>query len=107
VGEGSTGEEKLESTGVELLIEGDSVIVDGVSFDSPAEAAGMDFDQVIQSVSVPKRSLPKELMYIPALLLLGLIWKFQQGRREKLPPVSAPPTGPATDPANNPTTTAA
>ena len=107
VGEGSTGEEKLESTGVELLIEGDSVIVDGVAFDSPAEAAGMDFDQVIQTVSVPKRSLPKELMYIPALLLLGLIWKLQKGRREKLPPVSAPPTGPATDPVNNPTTTTA
>ena len=107
VGEGSTGEEKLESTGVELLIEGDSVIVDGVAFDSPAEAAGMDFDQVIQTVSVPKRSLPKELMYIPALLLLGLIWKLQKGRREKLPPVSAPPTDPATDPVNNPTTTTA
>ena len=107
VGEGSTGEEKLESTGVELLIEGDSVIVDGVAFDSPAEAAGMDFDQVIQTVSVPKRSLPKELMYIPALLLLGLIWKLQKGRREKLPPVSAPPTDPAIDPVNNPTTTTA
>jgi len=46
-------------------------------------------------------------MYIPALLLLGFIWKLQQGRREKLPPVTAPPTGPVTDPGNNPTTTAA
>ena len=86
VGEGSTGEEKIESTGLELLLEDDSVIVDGVSFDSPAEAAGLDFDQVIQSVSVPKGSLPKELMYIPALLLLGFIWKLQSGRRERVKP---------------------
>lgn len=81
VGEGETGEERLESSGLELLFDDDKVIIDGVGFDSPAEAAGMDFDQVIQSVSVPKSSLPKELMYIPALLLLGLIWKLQKGRR--------------------------
>ena len=68
------------------MLEDDSVIVDGVSFDSPAEAAGLDFDQVIQSVSVPKGSLPKELMYIPALLLLGFIWKLQSGRRERVKP---------------------
>ena len=81
VGEGETGEERLESSGLELLFDDDKVIIDGVGFDSPAEAAGMDFDQIIQSVSVPKSSLPKELMYIPALLLLGLIWKLQKGRR--------------------------
>ena len=83
MGEGATGEERLESSGVELLFEDDKVIIDGVGFDSPAEAAGLDFDQVIQGVSVPKSSLPKELMYIPALLLLGLIWKLQSGRRPK------------------------
>jgi len=59
------------------------VIIDGVAFDSPAEQAGLDFDQVIQQVSVPQSSLPKQLMFIPALLLMGLIWKLQSGRREK------------------------
>ena len=65
------------------LMDGDQVIVDGVGFDSPAEAAGLDFDQIIQEVSVPRSSLPKQLMFIPALLLMGLIWKLQSGRREE------------------------
>ncbi|MEE9336088.1 MAG: TRAP transporter permease [Granulosicoccaceae bacterium] len=84
IGEGTTGEEKMENIGLELLAGDDgSVVIDGVGFDSPAEQAGLDFDQVIQTVSVPQSSLPKQLMYIPALLLLGLIWKTQKGRRSK------------------------
>ena len=75
-------QEKLENTGLELLVDGDQVIIDGVGFDSAAEAAGLDFDQIIQEVSVPRSSLPKHLMFIPALLLMGLIWKMQSGRRD-------------------------
>lgn len=82
VAEGDTGQEKLENTGMELLVDGDQVIIDGVGFDSAAEAAGLDFDQIIQEVSVPRSSLPKHLMFIPALLLMGLIWKMQSGRRD-------------------------
>ena len=83
IGEGANGEEKLAATGLELLVDDDKVIIDGVGFDSPAEQAGLDFDQIIESVSVPRSALPKQLMYIPALLLLGLIWKAQSARREK------------------------
>jgi len=84
VAEGATGEEKLMNTGIELLEQDGNVIIDGVGFDSAAEKAGLDFDQVIQNVMVPKSSLPKELMYIPALALLFLLWKMQSARREKL-----------------------
>lgn len=84
VGEGTTGEEKLESMGIELLTGDDgSLVIDGVGFDSVAEKAGLDFDQIIQNVSLPQSSLPKQLIYIPALLLLAFIWKMQSGRREK------------------------
>jgi len=72
------------NTGIELLEQDGNVIIDGVGFDSAAEKAGLDFDQVIQNVMVPKSSLPKELMYIPALALLFLLWKMQSARREKL-----------------------
>ena len=82
VGEGETGQEKIESTGLELLMEDGQVIIDGVGFDSAAKASGLDFDQIIQEVSVPRSSLPKQLMFIPALLLMGLVWKLQSGRRE-------------------------
>ena len=80
----ATGAEKLENTGIELLEQDGQVIIDGVGFDSAAEQAGLDFDQVIQNVMVPKGSLPKELMYIPVFGLLFLLWKIQSGRREKL-----------------------
>jgi len=83
VGEGATGEEKLLATGLELLEQDGQVIIDGVGFDSPAEAAGLDFDQVIQDVQVPQSSLPKELMYIPALGLLFLLWKSQSARARR------------------------
>jgi len=83
VGEGATGEEKLLATGLELLEQDGQVIIDGVGFDSPAEAAGLDFDQVIQDVQVPQPSLPKELMYIPALGLLFLLWKSQSARARR------------------------
>ena len=84
VADGATGAEKLENTGIELLEQDGQVIIDGVGFDSAAEQAGLDFDQVIQNVMVPKGSLPKELMYIPVFGLLFLLWKIQSGRREKL-----------------------
>ena len=97
VGEGSSGEEKLESMGIELLTGDDgSLIVDGVAFDSPAEQAGLDFDQIIQTISIPQSSLPKQLMYIPALLLLWLIWKAQSGRRSRST-VTAPSTVPSVE----------
>ena len=89
VADGADGEERLANTGIELLTDGDDVLIDGVGFDSPAEQAGLDFDQVIQEVSVPRSSLPKELMYLPALLLVALIWKLQSARRRRDNPDSA------------------
>ena len=84
VAEGDTGEERLLNTGIELLEQDGNIIIDGVGFDSPAEKAGLDFDQIIQNVMVPQRSLPKELMYLPVFALLFLLWKMQSARREKL-----------------------
>jgi len=81
LGEGDTGEERLSAAGLEVLVDGDKVLVDNAAFDSPAEAAGLEFDQEIVTVKEPVDQLPKELMYIPALLLLGLIIMMQRGRR--------------------------
>jgi len=81
VPEGATGEERREAFGVDLIEEGDKVMVDGATFDSAAEKAGFDFDQVIKQVLVPASQPPKELFYIPALLLLGLIAWLQRKRQ--------------------------
>jgi len=51
-----------------------------VVFSSPAEKAGIDFDQEILNIQVLNPRPPKQLMIIPALLLLGAIWFVQKKR---------------------------
>src|SRR3546814_870549 len=81
--EGATGEERLQAFGLLTFEEGGAVIVDGTEYNSPASEAGFDFDQTITEVGVPTDQPPKELMWIPALLLLGLI-AWAQRRRSKI-----------------------
>ncbi|MEP3275226.1 MAG: TRAP transporter permease [Stappiaceae bacterium] len=89
VGDEATGEERLEAYGLELLEDDGKMIVDNATFDSKAEKAGFDFDQVISTVLVPADQLPKQLLYIPALLLLGLVYLLQRRRRETSVPATA------------------
>lgn len=70
VPEGADGEEPLRKTGLELLIQGGEVIIDNVAFGSIAQAAKLGFDQEILRVRASSDRPPKEIMFIPALLLL-------------------------------------
>jgi TRAP transporter 4TM/12TM fusion protein len=89
-GEG-TGAERLEATGLILLPEGDIVKMDEPSFSSPyAQSLGsfdfyLDEPVVIKSVQAPASQSPKELIFIPALMLLFLVAWIQR-RREKSNP---------------------
>ena len=69
--------------------DGDRMIVDDVAYDSPAQKAGLDWDQevlrVLRPVSVPS----KYWMFIPALLLLALVVMLQRGRPRINRPVKA------------------
>ncbi|MFG1490985.1 DUF3394 domain-containing protein, partial [Oceanospirillum sp. HFRX-1_2] len=85
LGEGASGFDRLSATGVELLKDGDRLIVDYVGFDSAAEKAGFAFDQRITGVQVPVDQPPQELIYIPALGLLFLIAMIQRRRRPEEP----------------------
>ncbi|MFN2361216.1 MAG: TRAP transporter permease [Marinobacter sp.] len=78
--EADTSEERLREAGLELSQDGDKMVVDSVGFDSPAEDAGISFGWTINSVQVENERPPKELMFIPALILLGLV-AFGQLRR--------------------------
>ena len=40
--------------------------------------------QEILNIQVPAKRPPKQLMFIPALLLLALVWFLQRGRKSKL-----------------------
>jgi hypothetical protein len=83
VGDEATGKERLEGIGIETREEDGKILVDNVVFSSRAEKAGIDFDQEILNIQVPSQRPPKQLMFIPALLLYALIWFLQRGRRNK------------------------
>ena len=84
VGEEPTPQERLKAIGIETRVEDGKVLVDNVVFGSPAESAGIDFDQELLHIYVPAEIPPKHLMFIPAGLLLALVW-FLQRRRSRLP----------------------
>ena len=83
VGSEATGEERLEAFGLMVFEQDGKLIVDGTAYDSPAQQAGFDFDQVVQTLDVPTAQPPRELFYIPALLLLGLVYMLQRGRKRQ------------------------
>src|SRR3546814_18920391 len=82
--EGATGEDRLQAFGLLIFEENGEIIIDGTEYNSPASEAGFDFDQKITAVGVPTDQPPKELKWIPALLLPGLVaWaqRRRHGRR--------------------------
>ena len=82
IGKGATAKDRLEALGLEVVEKDGKVIVDNAAFDSPAKKAGFDLDQQITTVQVPADQPARELMYIPALLLLLLIAFVQRRRNE-------------------------
>ncbi len=83
VPEGATADERLTNAGIELLTKGDEVIIDNVTFGSPAQAANLEFDQKILKVRAPAGQPPKELMFIPAFVLLAGVVYLQRRRRPR------------------------
>jgi hypothetical protein len=84
VGEGPTAADRLNDIGFDVRTEGDKVFVDLVVFASNAEKIGIDFDQEIIMVMMPSDRPPKQIMFIPALALLGLIYLLQRRRKVRL-----------------------
>jgi hypothetical protein len=80
IGEGATGEEKLAGAGIIFRADGDKTIIDDVTFNSAAQNAGLDWDQEVLRVLKPASQPTKYLMFIPALMLLGLVIFLQRGR---------------------------
>ncbi|MCB1758156.1 MAG: TRAP transporter permease [Gammaproteobacteria bacterium] len=80
MGPSGTGKERLASAGMEVRTEEGKVFVDNIVFGSAAESAGLDFDWEIISLQTDAERPPKQLMFIPALLLLGLLAMNQRRR---------------------------
>ena len=81
--DGETGEEKLEKLGLMTYEEGDKVLIDSVTFGSPAAELGLQFDQEILAVRAPTDRWAKEWMWLPALMLFALLVWVQRRRQKK------------------------
>ncbi|HHS94704.1 MAG TPA: TRAP transporter fused permease subunit, partial [Rhodobacterales bacterium] len=80
------GAARLRKTAGIAFVPGDeegSLIVDFVEFDGDLQKKGIDFDWAVERVEVDADRPPKELFYIPALVLLGLIAWLQLGRAKR------------------------
>ncbi|NWO05486.1 MAG: TRAP transporter permease [Alteromonadaceae bacterium] len=77
-----TPQQRLAQAGLEVSPMGDQMMVDFVSFGSIAEQAGIGFGWTLDKVQIEKDRPPKEIMIIPALVLLVLL-AFGQLRRKK------------------------
>jgi hypothetical protein len=79
--EGDGAARLLKNAGIEFLVENGKTTVDNVEFGKFAQKKGIDLDWVVTKLEVPADRPPKELFYIPAILLLALICFLQIKRR--------------------------
>ncbi len=80
---GDGAERLMEHAGIELRDEDGKVLIDNITFGSPAEGAKLDFDWEITAVEVATDRFPKQLFYIPAIVLLVGIYLLQRRRRQE------------------------
>lgn len=75
------GRQRLSDAGLTVMAMGDMVQIAAVRFGSPARRAGWEQGWDVEEILVPNTSRPSEFwVYVPALILLGLVW-ILQGRR--------------------------
>lgn len=83
-GELRGGEERLrEAAGLTLRVEDERVMVGNVVFGGAADKAGIEFGWELVSIQMEADRPPKELMYVPALLLLAGVYAGQHARRRR------------------------
>ena len=81
--DGGTGEERLEKLGLMTYEEDGRVLIDSVGFGSLAADAGLEFDQEILVVRAPTDRWAKEWMWLPGLMVFGLVVWLQRRRANK------------------------
>ncbi|QEY60110.1 TRAP transporter permease [Pseudomonas sp. C27(2019)] len=82
---GSSGAERMQALGLELIEHDGKTLVDNVAFASQAADLGLEFDQQILKVRAPTDRMRKEIMWIPGLLLLLAISALQWRRKRTSP----------------------
>jgi len=87
LGKAGDGVQRLADAGLELREDDGKVLADNVMFGSEAQRVGIDFDWEIVNLQADADRPPKHLMFIPALILLALIWRLQLRRKGSAAPV--------------------
>jgi len=83
MGEPGSGAERLAAVGMQIVPLGGEMQVLGTGFGSQAERLGIEAGQTISRVFVQDPTSPaNELIYLPALLLIGFVGALQWRRRE-------------------------
>jgi len=83
LGPKGTARERLASAGVNVMAQGDDLLITQVRFGSRAEKLGMEQGFRIVSAEMPADRPAKEWMFIPALVLLMLVFLLQRARGRK------------------------
>ncbi|SMX29326.1 DctM-like transporters [Pelagimonas phthalicica] len=87
---GDSGEARLTNeAGIEFREEDGKLLVDNLEFGGPAEQLKIDFDWEVVELEVEADRPPQEIFYLPALLLLGLVFFVQRRRKQKTEPEEA------------------
>ncbi|MCG3269606.1 TRAP transporter permease [Yoonia sp. I 8.24] len=80
---GGDGATRLDmNAGITFREEDGKMFVDFLQFGGPSEQLGIDFDWEVVELEVKADRLPEQLFYIPAFLLLGLVYLLQMRRKE-------------------------
>ena len=90
LGKQGDGESRFSQGGLMVIGEEDKVIIDGLTWDSKHKQLEKLFSMgdpdnplLIEKVFLKNERMPKEVFYLPALLLLGLVILLQKGRQRK------------------------
>ncbi len=97
---GGSGEERLFDVGLDAMEEDGRLVFNGFAWNFPDAALKKRFDEefdtldpdnpvVIEQILTRRDRMPKEIFYIPALLLLGLVIMLQKGRARSSGPAAA------------------
>lgn len=85
--------ERLSKVGLTLFSSDLGLEVDATEIGSPAAQSGLDAFQMIESLDVPNSQPAKQLVYIPAVLLILLVRMLQRRRRNREPEIGLAAVG--------------
>ncbi len=84
LGPAGDGMERLRHGGIAVRLDEDGrVVIESVRLGSVADNFGVDFDWLVTAIALPAEQPPKQLMFVPAILLLTLVAGGQYIRRKK------------------------